>query len=160
MFYVSARHIAKLKAQFALANPEDFDKGMWQLCRAVNQLPDIATSWCCSGHVEEGEKERDVFSVVMHTSTDKGLKTIAELYDWWCKFLGTEVVVDGVALPIHQTTELTISRLVDPLDEHEVVYAWTFSAEVHPGVNNSEKYLTALAKAVERLSFLGNRKTA
>ena len=160
MFTVNPKYVAKLKADFAKFDPSNFDKGMWQLCRAINKMPDVATSWCCSGHGEPDSTETSTFYIAMHASSEKGEKSIASMYDWWCKALGTQVMTSEGMLPIHHTTQLEINRLVSRYEADEVEYAYTFRASVDNETNNSERYIAAFTKAVERLGFLDIQKIA
>lgn len=160
MFTVNPKYLAKLKAEFARLDPAIFDKGMWQVCRALNKMPDIATSWCCSGHGEPESTETSDFYIVLHASSEKGERSIANLYEWWCKFLGTQVLTNEGMMKIHHTTLLEVNRLDDKYDEGEIVYAYTLRARVDNDINNSERHISAFTKAAERLGFLDNRKIA
>jgi hypothetical protein len=160
MFTVSTKYVAKLKAEFTKLDPALFDKGMWQLCRAINSVPDLATSNCCAGHVDTTESGRDVMYVSLHASTEAAERTIATIYEWWCKFLGSQVLTNEGMVDIHHTTTLEISRLRNHYEEGELVYTYTLRCEVDNGVNNSERNINALAKSLERLGFLNSRKMA
>lgn len=160
MFTVNQKYLAKLKADFARLDPAIFDKGMWQICRALNKMPDIATSWCCSGHGEPESTQTDTFYIALHASSEKGERSIASLYDWWCKFLGTQVLTNEGMVDIHHTTKLEVCRLRSNYEEDEVVFTYKFTAIVDNDINNSERHIAAFVKAAERLGFLDNRKTA
>lgn len=160
MFTVNPRYLAKLKTEFARLDPAVFDKGMWQICRALNKMPDIATLWSCSGHGEVDSTETGDFYIVLHASSEKGERSIASLYEWWCKFLGTQVLTNEGMVPIHHTTLLEVNRIENRFEEGEIEYAYTLRARVDNDINNSERHIAAFVKAAERLGFLDNRKTA
>jgi hypothetical protein len=158
MFTVSPKYIAKLKAEFTKLDPALFDKDMWQLCRAINSIPDVATSWCCAGHADTTESGRDGMYVSLHVSTEDAERIIATLYDRWCKFLGTQVSTAQGAFDIHHTTRLEINRLRDKYEAGEVVYTYTLLADVDTDDNTSDRNITALAKSLECLGFLSDLK--
>jgi len=160
MFTVTQKYLVKLRAEFARLDPAVFDKGMWQICRALNKMPDLVTASCCSGHGEPESTATGDFYIVLHASSEKGERSIANLYEWWCKFLGTQVLTNEGMMPIHQTTKLEVNRIHDRFEEGEIVYAYTLRARVDNDINNSERHIVAFTKAAERLGFLDNRKTA
>jgi len=160
MFTVNPKYVAKLKAEFTKLDPALFDKGMWQLCRAINSIPDVATSYCCAGHVDTTESGKDLMYLSVHAGTEAAERIIASVYDWWCKFLGTQVLTNEGMQAIHQTTCLTITRQENKYEEGEVVYTYILEAQVDSEVNTSERNINALAKSLERLGFLNSRKMA
>lgn len=158
MFTVNTKYIAKLKAEFTKLDPALFDKGMWQLCRAINSIPDVATSWCCAGHADTAESGMDEMYLAMHTSTEAGERIIAALYDGWCKNLGTQVLTNEGMLYIHHTTRLEVNRLCNKYEEDEVVYTYSLTTQVDNEANTSERNINALTKSLERLGFLSDLK--
>lgn len=158
MFTVSPKYIARLKADFTKLDPAIFDKDMWHLCKAINSIPDVATSWCCAGHADI--TGRDELYVTLHASTEDAERTIGAVYDRWCKFLGTQVPIEEEMVDIHHTTRLEINRLRDKYDDGEVVYAYTLRADVDNVANSSERNINALTKSLECLGFLNSRKMA
>ena len=129
MFLVTSKHVARAKLEFSRSDPELFDRGMWQTCRAINEIPSVAVLDSHAGHAEHDDLK---FWVTLITSTEEGIAKIDQLYSIWCSMLGTHVKVDEeTSFPIHHQLCLEVNRLEDKHGhEGDVIWVHTLRAVI------------------------------
>lgn len=151
MFLVPPKYVARALAEFKALDPEVLDRGMWQACRVINLIPDVATLFSCASHPE---LEDNYFYVTLIASSTAGERNIEQLYKNWCTLLGTHLPEEAGSTPTHQHTSLLVNRLEDPYAADEVIWARQLTTLTDVDFNTPLKVTQYLQLAANRLAVV------